>query len=257
MTTTQKRPLLPRGWQMCKASLCGKQNSDPMPMHISGSSSYGSMAVCTMATCSCRCFNTLEWPAKVPMNVQFTGAKESHFLSGTSWQNISSRSSILTPTIKTSKPCVTMSMYYAGYPAKAGAKSRWQSSFARRLWLQSKITSGFISHPGSRQNSRCSGWLKITGMLSPPPTKRLMRIWWHLQGRPNNEPFLWLQSWKKRGVIPLATNTPLTANALPAMGGPDSLDGEKKVSGQFHSIRELRPDQKVPRWPHAMGNWRY
>ena len=43
-------------------------------------------------------------------------------------------------------------------------------------------------------------------------------------------------------------------NALSVAGGPDPLNSKKGVPGQCHAIGELRPDQKVPRQPHAMGN---
>ena len=101
----------------------------------------------------------------------------------------------------TMKPCTMMSTYYAGCLAKAGAKSRWQSSFTRRSWLPSRSTPGFSGHPSSRQDSRCIGQPKIPGPIFPKLllllTKRPMRRWWHMQGRPNNEPLLQLWSVRK------------------------------------------------------------
>ena len=59
------------------------------------------MAVLTMSTCFCRCSSMLWWLAIVPMTMQYTGAKESHCLSGTFWQNLTPwTSSVLTPSIK-------------------------------------------------------------------------------------------------------------------------------------------------------------
>ena len=211
-----------------------------------------------MSTCFCKCSKMLQWSAKVPMNMQFAGAEEGHCLSGTFWQNLLPwSSSMMTPGIKTSKPCTMMSNYYADCLAEAGAKSRGQSSFARRSWLPSRSTSGFSSQPSSRWDSRHSSQPKIPDMilpqLSPLSTKRPMRRWWHLWGRPNNEPLLWLWSSRRGWVTPLTANAPPTSNALPATRGPNPLDSREKVPGWLHTIGELRLDRGVPRWPHAMG----
>ena len=72
----------------------------------------------------------------------------------------------------------------------------------------------------------------------------------------NNEPLQQLQSSRNkwRGwVTPPAVGIPPAINALPATGGPDPWDSEKKVPRWLHTMGNLRPDQKVPRWPPAMG----
>ena len=168
---------------------------------------------------------------------------------------------MMTPGIKTSKPCTMMSTYNAGCPAKAGAKSRWQSGLARRSWLPSRSASGFSGHPSSRQDSRCSSWPRIPGpivpQLLPLPTKRPMRRWWHLQGGPNNEPLLWLWSSRKGWVTPLTANTPPTTNALPATGGPNPLDSEEKVLRLPHAVGELKETKRHPGQHHTKGPpWR-
>ena len=233
-----------------------------MQMHTSRSSSYGPTAVFTMSTCFWKCSNTLWWPAEVPMRVQSAGAKEGHCLSGTFQQDLPPWNlSIMTPGTETLKPCTMMSTYYAGCLVKAGAKSRWQSGFARRSWLPSRSTSGFSSHPSSRWDSRCSDWPKFPGPILPqlllPPTKRPMRRWWHLQGRPNNEPLLQLQSSQKGWVAPLTTNTPPTINALPATGDWNPLDSKKKVPRWLHAEGALQRENEPghPAWQDGNIGW--
>ena len=174
------------------------------------------------------------------------------------WQNLLPwSSSMTTPGIKTLKPCTMMSTYYIGCLDEADAKNRWQRSFTRRSWLPSRSTSGFSDHPSSRQDSTCSSWPEIPGLILQQllslPTKRPLRRWWHLQGRLNNKPLLWLWSLRKGWVTPPTTNAPPTANILPAAWGPNHLDSEEKVPTWLHAVGELRPDRGVSRWPHAVG----
>ena len=142
-------------------------------------------------------------------------------------------SSVLTPGIKTSKPCIVMSTNYARCQVEAGVKGRWQSGLVRRFCIPSRSASGFSGHPSSRWGSRCSSQPIIPGLILPQllplPTKESTRRLWHLQRMPNNEPLQWLQSSRKGWVIPPTANASPSINALPARGGPDPLDSKERV----------------------------